>query len=165
MSAPQSKRTWRPVLAGVLQILACLPYIFSALELYFWPRDLPVSAGGGKIWEPIGVLVWVPFILPLVLGSISSLIRKAWGLALIGALLPLVFTVLAAPWSVTSIGTALFYRTEWPLGVCRAIEFSVYAFMVLAAALVVWSRREFTGRSSAGEHLYGPPKGWHRSED
>ncbi len=165
MSAMKVKRTWRPIVAAVMQMLACLPYIFCAIELYFWPRNLPVNAGGGRMWAPIGVIVWLPFLLPLAIASVAAVTRRAWGLALIGGLLPLVLTVLAAPWSVTSIGAALFQYAPVSLATGRLIEFVTYGFLVLAAALLVWSRREFVGRTSAAEQLYGPPKGWKRSEE
>ena len=165
MSERKVKRTWRPIAAGIMQMLACFTYIFCAIELFFFPRNLPDSAGGGPVWAPIGIIVWLPFLLPLAVASVSAVTRRAWGLALIGGLLPLVLTVLASAWSVTSIGMALFYWTPLPLGVCRIIEFAVYGLIVLAAALIVWSRREFIGRTSAAEQLYGPPKGWKRSED
>ncbi len=164
-NAAAAKRTWRPIVAGVLQMLACIPYVFCAIELFFFPRDLPATAGGGPVWAPIGIIVWLPFLLPLLAASISALTRRAWGLALFGGLAPLVLTVLASKWSVTSIAMALFYWTELPLSTGRLIEAGVYGSIVVAAALLVWSRREFVGRTSAAEQLYGPPKWWKGSED
>ena len=174
MSAPKAKRTWRPIVAGVMQMLACLPYVFCAIELFIWPRDLSSTAGGGlvpqvvnggKIWEPIGVIVWMPYILPLAMASIAAVTRRAWRLALIGGLLPLVLTVVLAPFAGTRIGLALYYYTPVSLVIGRLVEFTAYGFLALAAALIVWSRREFVGRTSATEYLYGPPKGWKRSDE
>ena len=175
MSTMNVKRTWRPIVAGIMQGIACLPYIFCAIELFIWPRDLSEMTGGGlvstgeglsgPVWAPIGVVVWLPFLLPLALASVAAVTRRAWGLALIGGLLPLVLTVLIAPWAASSIGTALSQYAPVSPATARLIEFVTYGVLVLAAALLVWSRREFVGRTSAAEQLYGPPKGWKRSEE
>jgi len=174
MSAAKVKRTWRPVVAGVMQMLACFPYIFFAIELFIWPRDLAPTAGGGlvpkvegghPVWAPIGVVVWLPFLLPLAIASVAAVTRRAWRLALVGGLLPLVLTVVLAPFAGTSIGTALLQYSPASQAAARAVELTTYGFLVLAAALLVWSRREFVGRTSATEYLYGPPKGWKRSDE
>ena len=165
MSAAKVKRTWRPVVAGVMQMLACFPYIFFAIELFIWPRDLSPTAGGGPVWAPIGVVVWLPFLLPLAIASVAAVTRRAWRLALVGGLLPLVLTVVLAPFAGTSIGTALLQYSPASQAAARAVELTTYGFLVLAAALLVWSRREFVGRTSATEYLYGPPKGWKRSDE
>ena len=47
MSERKVKRTWRPTVAGIMQMLACCTYIFCSIELFFFPRNLPESAGGG----------------------------------------------------------------------------------------------------------------------
>jgi hypothetical protein len=159
------KKTWMPPSAAALQFLASAPYLVLSLELYFVPGYLPDALGGGRIWGAVGFLVWFPFALPLLVGGFSSLLRKAWGVALIGTLLPLVLTVFLAPWQGTRISTALFYSTSFPRVLCQIIEFLAYLFMVAAAVLMVWARDEFTGRKSAAEHLYGPPKGWKGTED
>ncbi|OGO35893.1 MAG: hypothetical protein A2147_07190 [Chloroflexi bacterium RBG_16_57_8] len=159
------KKTWMPTTAAVLQLLASIPYLVISFQLFFSPRLLPENVGGTQVWAPIGFIVWLPFALPVLLGGISALIRRAWGMALIGALLPLALTFLLAPWQGTRIGMALFFFTSLPRPVCQAIEFLGYLFMVSAAVLIVWSRGEFLGRKSAAEHLFGPPKGWRGTDD
>ena len=157
-------RTWKPVVASVLQFLASIPYLVAALELYFVPGFLPEEIGGGRIWAAVGFLVWFPFALPLLIGGTSALTRRAWGLAFIGAVAPLALTFLLSPWQGTRIGMAFFFFSSLPQPVCQAIEFLAYVFMVASAVLIALSRREFTGRRSAAEHIYGPPNWWHGTQ-
>lgn len=159
------KRTWMPLAAAALQFLASIPFLVLAFELFASPRSLPENVGGTQIWAPVGVIIWFPFAVPLLLGGISALIRRAWGMALIGAVLPLALTVILSPWQATRLGMAFFFFTDLPYAFCQSLEYSTYFFMVASAVLVVWSRGEFSGRKSAAEHLFGPPKGWTGPED
>jgi hypothetical protein len=154
-----------PIAAAILQFLASIPYLVLSLELYFIPGFLPPELGGGRIWAAVGFIIWFPFALPLLLGGVSSLMKKAWGVSLIGAVSPLALTVFLAPWQGTRIGLAFFYSTSLPRVVCETTEFLAYLFMVVAAVLIIWSKDEFASRRSAAEHLYSPPKWWRGSEN
>jgi hypothetical protein len=154
------KKRWMPIVAAVLQFLASIPYLFLSVALFIFPDFLPEALGGTQIWAPVGFVVWFPYAVPLFIGGISALIRKAWGLALIGAVTPMALTVLLRPWQGNSVGMALFFRSPIPWPICQSLEVLVGLFMVAAAVLVVWSRKEFSGRQSFAEHLYSPPKWW-----
>ncbi len=136
-----AKRTWKPLAAGLLLALACLPYIYAALDLNFGPA----VNESHSFRPPPAVLVWLPFILPLVVGSVSAWTRRFWGVALIGALLPLVFRPFSRAWTANSISAVINWHTRLPDQTCRAIELGMYIFMLLAAVIVVWSRAEFSG--------------------
>ena len=157
------KRTWMPLTAGLLLAAAALPYFVVAVRFFIHPENLPQNLGGTQIWAPVGFVIWLPFIAPLLLGMVSAFIRRTWGLVVACAILPLAFTVILGPWMETNISKALFFSTPLPMGVCRVIEFVAYLLMVAAAVLTVMSRKTaFVGRKSAAEYLYGPPKGWNK---
>ncbi len=136
-----AKRTWKPIAAGLLLVLACLPYVYAALDLNFGPA----VNESYSFRPPPAVLVWLPFILPLALGAMSALARRLWGVGLVGAILPLVLRPFSKTWTFNSISAVLNWHTPLPDQACRTIEFGMYMFMLLAAVLVVWSRREFSG--------------------
>ncbi len=156
------KKKWMPLTAGLMLAAASVPYFVAATRFFFHPENLPGSLGGTRIWAPAGFVVWLPFLLPLMLGMVSALIRRTWGLVVACAVMPLVFTILLSPWTETSIAKALFFSTTIPYGACNLLEFVTYTLMVAAAVLAVVSRKTaFSGRESATEYLYGPPKWWH----
>jgi hypothetical protein len=156
-------KTWRPFIAGLLLLSASIPYVLFSLDAFLNPRYLPANVGGGRVWAPVGIIIWFPFILPLWLGSTAAFLRKAWALALIGAALPIALSVMLSPWQGTSVGLAFFYVTSLPYRACQFLELLVYLWMIAAIVLAAISRQEFRGRLSAAEHLYGPPK-WYRRE-
>jgi hypothetical protein len=159
------KRTWMPLTAGLLLGIASVPYFVAAMRFFIHPGNLPQSAGGTQIWAPVGLVIWLPFIAPLLLGMVSALLRRTWGLVVACALLPLAFSVVLSPWTETSIAKALFFSTPLSMAVCNVLEFLTYLFMVAAAVLAVISRKTaFIGRESAAGYLYGPPKGWNKTK-
>ena len=159
------KRTWMPLTAGLLLALASVPYFVAAARFLVHPENLQQSMGGTQIWAPVGFVIWLPFIAPLLVAMGSAFARRTWGLVAVCALLPLAFAVILSPWTETSIAKALFFSTPLPMGACRVLEFVAYLFMVTAAVLVVISRKTaFVGRKSATEYLYGPPKGWNKTK-
>ena len=155
------KKKWMPLTAGLLLAAASVPYFVAATRFFFHPENLPQSEGGTRIWAPSGVVIWLPFLMPLMLGMVSAFLRRTWGLVVACAVIPLVFTVVLSPWTETSIAKALFFSTPLSYGTCRVLEFVTYMFMLAAAVLAVISRKTaFVGRESASEYLYGPPKWW-----
>ena len=148
------KKTWKPIVAGLLLLPASVPYLIATVAVLRNPPNLPQEVGGGEAWAPVGLIIWMPFALPLILGGIAALMRKAWGLAFIGAAAPLVLTVILSPWRSTDIGTASFFDAAIP-SVRILVVVSVYVAMVAAVVLLILSRKEFVGRRSVGEQLYG----------
>ena len=151
------KKTWKPIVAGILMFLACIPYFIASVRWYFTPDVLPDSLGGGPVWAPLGFVLLIPFGLPLLSGSICAMVRRAWGLSFIGAVVPLVFTVLLTPWGWTRVGIEYVVRSESP-PIRLFFTILVYLIMVVAAILLFFSRKEFKGRKSTTEHLFSPPQ-------
>jgi hypothetical protein len=113
------------------------------------------------------LFLWLPYASPLLAAGVFSLTRKAWWLAFVGAVLPLVLTVLLAPYAPPQgrlLGMAFFFLTPLASPFYQAIEFLAYLFMVCSAVLLVWSKAEFPGKSAA-DHLFGPPEGWQGTRD
>lgn len=158
------KRSVEATAAAVLEILASVPYFIGSVAFFIVPTFLPQKYGGTQIWGPTGFVVWFPFAVPLLAGGICAIVRRAWAMALIGAIWPLVWTVLVSPWGYTGIGTVPLIKSLSP-DIRETVVVLVYLFMVVAGILLLLSRKEFKGRQSFSEHLYGPPKGWHGPED
>jgi hypothetical protein len=85
------------------------------------------------------------------------MVRRAWGLAFLGAVTPLVFTVLLTPWGWTRVGIEYVVQSQ-PPPIRLTFTILVYLMMVAAAILLFLSRKEFKGRKSSTEHLFSPPK-------
>jgi hypothetical protein len=151
------KKTWKPIIAGILMLLACVPYVIASIRWYITPGFLPDNLGGGPIWAPLGFILLIPFGLPLLSGAICAMVRRAWGLAFLGAVTPLVFTVLLTPWGWTRVGIEYVVQSQ-PPPIRLTFTILVYLMMVAAAILLFLSRKEFKGRKSSTEHLFSPPK-------
>lgn len=158
------KRSIEPTAAAVLEILASVPYFIGSATFFIIPTYWPQSQGGTRILGIWGLIYWFPFALPLVAGGICAVLRRAWILALIGAIWPLVWTFLMSPLGFNGPGTVPLIKTLSP-DIRDTVVTLVYVFMVAAGVLLLLSRKEFKGRQSFSEHLYGPPKGWHGPED
>jgi hypothetical protein len=79
------KETWLPIAAGVLSIIAGAFELFGGLIL-----SALASLITSFFWMPeLGALFGVPLIIlgiVAIIGGICSLTRRAWGLALAGAI-------------------------------------------------------------------------------
>jgi hypothetical protein len=158
------KKTWRPVAAGALMIAASLPYWVASTRWFGTREFFPDELGGGQVGSWLGIIVLLPFAFPLVAGAICAMMRKAWGLAFLGAVAPLVFTLLLAPFGWVRIGPEYVVRSL-PAFVRYPFDALVYLLTAVAAVLIYRSRNEFQGRRSAAEHLFSPPKRPANSED
>jgi hypothetical protein len=74
------ERTWKPTAAGILCIIAGVLCVIPAIVV-------------GVIFTPIGAALAIMAIVPIV-GGIFALRRRIWGLALAGAILTLIDTVI-----------------------------------------------------------------------
>lgn len=151
------KKTWKPVVAGILLIASSIPYIVASTRWFVTPGFLPKDMGGGPVWATLGLTIFFPFALPLLAGGICAIIRRAWVMAFVGAVVPLVFTVLLSPWGWALIGTEYMVRSL-PSFVRYVSITMVYLLTVVAAILIYLSRSEFKGRRSSAEHLFSAPK-------
>lgn len=151
------KKTWKPVVAGILLIAASVPYCVASTRWFAEPGHAPESMGGGPISPWFGLVILFPFALPLLIGAVCALSRRAWGLAFIGSVAPLVFTVLLLQWGWARIGPEYMVRSQ-SAPMRYAFMTAVYALMVAAAGLLWLSKKEFKGRKSSAEHLFSPPK-------
>ena len=151
------KKTWKPILAGILMIAASVPYCFASTRWFAEPGYLPESLGGGRVLPVFGLLILFPFAFPLLTGAVCAFMRRAWGLAFIGSAAPLLFTVLLLPWGWGRIGAEYLVRSQ-SAPIRYAFMALVYVLIVAAAALLWTSRKEFRGRTSSAEHLYSGPK-------
>jgi hypothetical protein len=79
------KETWMPIAAGVLCIIAGATELFGGLIL-----SALASLITAFFWMPeLGALFGVPLIIVgivAIIGGICSLTRRAWGMALAGAI-------------------------------------------------------------------------------
>jgi hypothetical protein len=157
------KKSWVPLLSGLLLAGASIPYVMASLRFYVAPEYLPDFQGGTRIWGPVGFLVWAPFLIPLIAGALAGLARRGWGLVVACALLPILLSVVLEPWMETGIGRALFFFLPVSYRGSQVIEFSAYLCMLAAAVLAVVYRDAFGGMASVGERLYGPPR-WYRRD-
>ena len=89
---------------------------------------------------------------------------RAWGLAFLGAVAPLAFTLLLAPFGWLRLGPEYVVRSL-PVSVRYSFDALVYLLMAAAAVLLYRSRNEFKGRRSAAEHLFSPPRRPVNTED
>lgn len=134
-------RTWKPILAGILEILAGF-WMFAAA--YFTFRALYVLAA--RPWDdpslPILMGWMIPFVvgflgvMPLV-GGIYALLRRKWRLAFAGAIatvpLFLVVPLGVGAWAVHKYGIAWHYFFWLPLLLSAVI-----------ITLIIRSKEEFT---------------------
>ncbi|PPD58443.1 hypothetical protein [Dehalogenimonas etheniformans] len=84
-------KTWKPVAAGILNILSAVLWIGSVLFIALLTLGLSVGFGSPirgwglvRVWTTFGVLMIPPAIS--VIGGIFSLRRRRWRLALAGAI-------------------------------------------------------------------------------
>jgi hypothetical protein len=150
------KKTSKPVVAAAFMIAASLPYWVASTRWLVTREVFPDELGGGPIGSWLGIIVLVPFAFPLVSGAICAILRRAWGLAFLGAVAPLAFTLLLAPFGWVRLGPEYVVRSL-PVSVRYSFDALVYLLMAAAAVLIYRSRNEFRGRRSAAEHLFSPP--------
>ena len=158
------KKSWRPVVAGTLMIAASLPYWVASTRWLGTREFFSDELGGGQIGSWLGIIVLLPFAFPLVVGAICAISRRAWGLAFLGAVAPLAFTLLLAPFGWLRLGPEYVVRSL-PACVRYSFDALVYLLMAAAAVLLYRSRNEFKGRRSAAEHLFSPPRRPVNTED
>ncbi len=126
------KRTWKPVVAGIFDIISAVPvFLFWLLLLLirlFTKEDAP---GLGMI----GLVIWPLLIALAVLGAIFSFRRKAWWFAL------------ASPLAIVPAGT--FWNNESGVLIVFGLspQFLENFFIIpplAAAILIALSRKEFS---------------------
>ena len=150
---------WRPILAGMLEILASAPYFVASVMFYLFPTKVQVgfiTYGSGEttpviiqVWAPAGLVVWLPFAVPLVVGGICSLFRKGWDLALLGPIVPLALTAISLAWGhlgLTAFGSLFVFGWVPAMAVRWAIVAAFFAIMLAAVILVALSRKQFPRR-------------------
>ena len=139
-------KTWKPIVAGILEILAGLVTLASALIIL---QMLLVMVGPPWKWHVellefiirlLGLLI--PFIAVFIgivsmVGGVYAIKRRRWRLAFVGAIctVPLFFSTLFG------LGARLEYIYD------VAIHYSIWLPLLLSAViitLVVLSKREFT---------------------
>jgi hypothetical protein len=151
------KRTWKPIVAGTIMIATSIPYWVASTRWFVTREVFPEELGGGPIGSWLGIIVLLPFAFPLVAGAICAMLRRAWGLAFLGAVAPLAFTLLLAPFGWVRLGPEYIVRSL-SVFVRYSFDAMVYLLMVAAAVMIYLSRNEFKGRRSAAEHLFSPPR-------
>jgi hypothetical protein len=153
------KRNMRLITAAILLVLACIPYLISSIRWFINPGYIPEESGGGQIWPVVGIIILIPFWSPLVTGAICAIFRRSCGLAFIGAITPLILTIMLRPWgwSDMGIGYLLSSTSVFVYGLLMSVQFIA---MGLAAILIFLSRQEFKDRQTVAERMYGPPKKW-----
>jgi hypothetical protein len=151
------QKTWKPVIAGLLLFAASIPYCIASTRWFVYPENLPDNVGSGPIWPYLGLIILVPFALPMIAGGICALLRRAWGLAFLGAIVPLFVTLLLLPYGWVRIGPEYVVRS-YSAFIRYPFITLVYLMIAGAAVLLYLSRKEFKGRKSSTEHLFSPPK-------
>ncbi len=167
---PNARLTWRPVVAGIMEILASAPYFVSSVMFYLFPTrvqmgSITYSTGETtpvivQVWAPTGLIMWLPFALPLAAAGVCSLFRKGWDLALLGPIVTLALTALSLAWGhlgLTAFGSLFAFGWVPSMGVRWAIVAGFLAMMVAAIVLVALSRKEFPRRRKpTAYHGSGP---------
>lgn len=152
------KKTWKPVMAGVLQIMTSIPYLAGSVMLFIFPKFIHDESGlTYQLWWPLGLVLWLPWVVPLWVGGICAIKRKSWVVALISPILPLFMTALLIPYGYPGIEVVFVFN---PLStqIRMIVVNSIYALMAIAALLLLIARKEFMGMQSAAEYIYSPPK-------
>jgi len=153
------KKTWRPVLAGIMLIVASAPYIFASIRWFINPAYLPDPDTGGQlpVWPWVGLIILIPFWSPLLTGAICGIFRRACGLAFMGAVSPLLLTIFMRPWGWEDMGMGYLLASS-PASVYIPLMSFQYVLMGGAAILLFFSRKDFRDREESSERLYAPPK-------
>jgi hypothetical protein len=100
-------RTWKPVTAGILSIIAgvfnmvmgIILIAVSRNDMFDYPRRFRDYMGFERIGTALGVIIIILAIMAIV-GGVFALLRRIWGLALAGAicsLLPHAAIILGIP--------------------------------------------------------------------
>jgi len=105
-SSAEVQRTWMPPTAGILTIIAGAITLIIGLVVATMSEWIAALLGywGGALWAPVlgaiglpviivGVIVIVVGVIAIIGGSFA-IKRKAWGMALVGAIFALPFTIL-----------------------------------------------------------------------
>jgi hypothetical protein len=153
------KRNMKLITAAILLVLACIPYLVSSIRWFITPSYISDESGGGRIWPMVGVIILVPFWSPLVTSAVCAIFRKSCGLAFIGAITPIILTIMLRPWGWgdVGIGYLLSSSSVFVYGLLMSVQFIA---MGAAAVLIFFSRQEFKDRQTSAERMYGPPKKW-----
>jgi hypothetical protein len=153
------KKSWRPVVAGMLEIMASAPYFLASVMFYLFPTWVQVGSVTSstgvttptivQVWAPSGLVIWLPFALPLAVGGTCGLFRRGWDLAFLGPVVPLALTAASLAWGnlgLTSFGSLFAFGLIPSVPVRLAIVAAFFAMMVAALVLVILSRKEFPRR-------------------
>jgi len=125
------KRTWKPIAAGILCIIAGAIGLIPAIVM-----SLYLSRAFVPLLRAIGALLAVVGIMPIV-GGIYALRRRIWGLALAGSIFALIAPVIPVALLLTAVAEAdspaVFAIIASPFGILG----------LLALIFVIRGRREF----------------------
>jgi len=150
------KKTWKPISAAVLMLLASLPYIFASIRWFINPGYIPEDQGGGPVWPWVGVIILFPFWSPLITGATCALFRRACGLAFVSAMTPLLLTIFLRPWGWEDVGVGYLLESS-PVSIYILVTVVFNCLMGGAAILLWFSRKDFTDRQISSQRLYSPP--------
>jgi len=78
------EQTWKPVVAGILSIVAGVIAAVSGLGVTILGGVIGVPFGAG--WLGAFGVPWIIFGVFAVIGGVYSIKRRFWGLALVGAI-------------------------------------------------------------------------------
>lgn len=134
------KKTWKPIVAGILGILSGLYYFIPFMMIFSVSEDAELEER-----ELAGILAFIsilfsPFALLAVVGGICALVRSAWLLALVCLIIFSFFQMMGAGLS--------------PIFYSFGILASIIGFIIPLAAVVLLllSRDEFRhGKAGEGE--------------
>lgn len=91
------KRTWKPTVAGVLDIISGVGFLGAAIWV--------LSTSGGSPDGVILALSWMPFTIVALAGGVCAFRRKMWRLALNGSIsAALVGFVIMMPYASLLLG-------------------------------------------------------------
>ena len=153
------KKKWRPVLAGIMLIVAAAPYIFASVRWFVNPAYLPDPDTNGQlpVWPWVGLIILVPFWSPLLTGAVCGIFRRACGLAFMGAVSPLLLTIFMRPWGWEDVGMGYLLASS-PVYIYTPLMSLQFVLMGGVAILLFFSRKDFSDREESSERLYAPPK-------
>ena len=133
------QRTWKPIAAGILCIIAGAVFVVPGivLSIAFFPY----------MW--LGAFVIIPGIMPIV-GGIYALRRRRWRLALTGSILTLLGSVILGIYGIIAYIAAIADNYDvkpgdlTPLVIGFIVGVTILAILgILALIFVIRGKREF----------------------
>jgi hypothetical protein len=103
------ERTWKPTVAGILDIVAGVIGVLAGIGVAIWAQIMGLVAGAyipGLPSDVVFSLIGVPLIIlgvVAIVGGIFSLRRRIWGLAYAGGICALLLTFILGILSITFV--------------------------------------------------------------